>query len=122
MPFTVMLESLYTCLNTQAKTVLHNGPSYQLQSSAEKNKRFDESASRKKVYVGQYHMQTNTCLYNYFEIRLNILTKDMVFAAFYEIKKSYETFAFYCILYGLLIKNYIYFIIYPQNHFKKRLF
>lgn len=30
----------------------------------------------------------------------------MVFAAFYGIKKTYETFAFYCILYGLLIKNY----------------
>lgn len=109
MLFTVMLESMYICLNTKTRTVSHNGLSYQLQESAEKNKRFDELASREKRYVGQYHMQTNTCLYNYFEIRLNILTKDMVFAAFYGIKKSYETFAFYCILYGLLIKNYIHF-------------
>lgn len=109
MPFTVMLESMYICLSTQARPVLHNGQRYQLQRSAEKNKRFDGSASREKVYVGQYHMQTNTCLYNNFEIRLNILTKDMVFAAFYGIKKTYETFAFYCIFYGLLIKNYIHF-------------
>lgn len=66
MPFTVTLESMCICLNTQARTVLHNGPSYQLQRSAEKNKGSkDQQAERKGVLVN-ITCKTNTSLYNYF--------------------------------------------------------
>lgn len=48
MAFTVMLGSMYVCHKTQARTVLHNGLSYQLQRGAEKNKGSDDQQADKK--------------------------------------------------------------------------